>query len=504
MTIPEPIPAIGYIRVSMLMEEQISPEIQRHAIDDWARRRGRRIVSWIEDLDVSGRTFRRRIMDAIEAVEAGQAREIVVWKYSRFGRNRTGQAVNLGRINMVGGELQSATEEVDASTAVGKLTRGMLMELAAFESDRVGEQWAEAWANRIARGLPSHGKPQFGYVLRGRQPDPLQPGRTVRDPTDGEERYEINGVKASVLAEMYRRYTFAGHGFLTLVGWLNTLGIRDEPWEKNTVIRLLDSGFGAGLIRVHDPNCSCPRPGRCPNRTYVPGAQSAIITLEQWRAYLRCRAQRSAIPPRSLATVYPLSARIHCGHCKYPMVLTNVKGVRARRYRCSGYVRHQTCSARSVDRLRVEALVLRELGRWADDIDARPRIVEPPIKPRPDRKPLEQEVDRHNAALDRLTMQLAKGLVPEDTYTRTRDRLLEERQRTSDVLAKLAVPATMERHEYVPVIRSLIAEWDTLDSPGKQALLAEMLDVVEVYRTDRQCAWVIIRSAWGEEVRADL
>ena len=37
-------------------------------------------------------------MDVLGRVEAGEASEIAVWKYSRFGRNRLGVAVNLARL----------------------------------------------------------------------------------------------------------------------------------------------------------------------------------------------------------------------------------------------------------------------------------------------------------------------------------------------------------------------------------------------------------------------
>src|ERR1700678_4287215 len=89
------IPAIGYIRVSMMREEAISPETQQASIEDAAARRGYRIAGWVTDLDATGRNFQRRIMGAIERAEQGPARVILVWKYSRFGRNRTGVAVNL-------------------------------------------------------------------------------------------------------------------------------------------------------------------------------------------------------------------------------------------------------------------------------------------------------------------------------------------------------------------------------------------------------------------------
>lgn len=100
-------PWIGYIRVSTWKEEKISPELQKEAITQWARRTRRRIVAWIEDLDVSGRTFKRKIMQAIEHVEARRARGIAVWRYSRFGRDRVGNAINLARLEDIGGRLES-------------------------------------------------------------------------------------------------------------------------------------------------------------------------------------------------------------------------------------------------------------------------------------------------------------------------------------------------------------------------------------------------------------
>ncbi|MEU1724503.1 recombinase family protein [Nonomuraea sp. NPDC005692] len=76
----------------------------------------------MEDLDVSGRNFQRTIMAAISQAAKGAAKAILVCKYSRFGRNRMGNQLNLARLETAGGELVSATEEVDGKTAVGKFT----------------------------------------------------------------------------------------------------------------------------------------------------------------------------------------------------------------------------------------------------------------------------------------------------------------------------------------------------------------------------------------------
>lgn len=297
------IPAIGYIRVSMMLEEKISPDIQRAAIKELARRRGFAIVKWVEDLDVSGRTFQRKIMDAIGDVEAGKAKAILVWKYSRFGRNRTGNQLNLARLEKAGGQLVSATEEVDASTAVGKLTRGVLPELAAFESDRTGEQWAEAFQNRLARGLPPLGQEQFGYIRRGRTRHPLHHDRTLPAPEDGKERYEPDHASgtASLLAEAYHRW-IEERNFCKLADWLNDRGARTTTgakWRPGELARVMDRGFAAGLIAVHHSDCRCGKPRTCRNKEFHQGAHEPLISKEVWETYRRYRKITSAIPPRA-------------------------------------------------------------------------------------------------------------------------------------------------------------------------------------------------------------
>jgi site-specific DNA recombinase len=136
-------PWIGYIRISTWKEEKISPELQQAAIEAWALRNRRRIIEWVPDLDDTGRNFKRKIMRAISLVEQGAARGIAVWKYSRFGRSRDGISLNLKRLEDAGGQLASATEDVDARTATGRLQRGILFEFAVYESDVRGEGWRE-------------------------------------------------------------------------------------------------------------------------------------------------------------------------------------------------------------------------------------------------------------------------------------------------------------------------------------------------------------------------
>lgn len=495
------IPTIGYIRVSWLQEHQISPDIQRHAIDDWARRNGRTIVEWIEDLDVTGRDFRRKVMQAIQGIEAGRAQEIAVWKYSRFGRTDTGNAVNLGRIHLAGGELQSATEDVDASTAVGKLTRNMLMDLAVFESDRAGEQWKEAHANRRARGLPSNGRGRFGYILRGRVRDPFIKHRTVRAPEDGVERYEIDPRTGPILTELYRRYT-AGAGFRSLAGWLNNAGIygtRGIPWSDVSMMDVLDAGFGAGLLRVHDVNCGCHTSPTCRNMILVEGAHDPVISNDEWRAYRRRRERVARTAPRARVTVYPLTGLTRCGHCHSTMTIRSERGVPGRVYMCGGYLRKSMCAARSVRRGALEDAVLGALAQWADDLEKQNVPAEVPhVELQVDERAIQAEIDTADAALVRLTLQMAKGLIPEPAYVASRDELLADRASAKKRLEEAARPQPQRWTDYVPVIRTLVEEWPTLAAAARREMLADVVRVVRVFRDSRTSSRIEVESLWGD------
>ena len=98
------IPIIGYARVSTWREEMISVAIQISVVEEAAARKGRIVTEWIIDEDATGRNFKRKVMRAIEIVEDGERpeRELWSWKFSRFGRNRYGVAMNLARIEEAG------------------------------------------------------------------------------------------------------------------------------------------------------------------------------------------------------------------------------------------------------------------------------------------------------------------------------------------------------------------------------------------------------------------
>ncbi|MEU2739877.1 recombinase family protein [Streptomyces sp. NPDC007095] len=491
------IPVIGYVRVSTWREEKVSDQIQMDAIKEAAARRGRYVAKWITDLDATGRNFKRKIMQGITLVEADDnpLREIWVWKFSRFGRNRHGVAINLARIEQVGGELISATEDIDASTAVGEFTRDMLFAVAAFESNRAGEQWKETHELRRSMGLPATGRKRFGYRWHPRRLPDGEGGWKLQD-----EWYEVLGTPAEAVHDAYLTYTRGKTGFKRLAdfwnehGFVNTQG---EPWQDQSVRNYLDTGFCAGLLYTHKREVRCTAV-RCLTKDHWehrPAEHESILDGDEWDAYRDRRQVRKGTSRRSLNPVYPLSGLVRCGVCRANGreahgQIAGSHGVAGYAYRCGlacrGHVQHGTVW---VPRAEVEGEVQKWLYQVRDEIDAiaAGRVVIPQPKKSPTdetkRKRLTGEISKLSAALDRASLAHSLGDMPRDSYLRTRDTLqgrLADKQKQLDELPDPDAKAPQGPTQHREVVAGLIAEWDTISVDSKRVMLGSLIRRVEI------------------------
>jgi site-specific DNA recombinase len=484
------VPAIGYIRVSMMREEAISPETQRASIEAYAARNGRKIIDWVSDLDKTGRNFRRKITAAIARVKAGEADEIVVWKFSRFGRTRHGVAVNLAELEEAGGRLVSATEEVDADTATGRFTRGMLLEIAAFESDRAGESWAEAYSHRVRRGLPPLGRPRFGYRRLGRVPDEDDPHRT-RHVAGEEERYVPDPLAGPALRSMYLAYN-RGDGHAVIGHQLNADGWRTSygnPWRPQAVRDVMDSGFAAGFLWLHDPGCRCKNATRCGRRVYVKGAHEPVISGAEWEAYLERRARNFSLPLRERSPAYPVTGLVRCGHCRWAMIPSGYGQGGMTVFTCRRSREYGDCEGKPSLPVTVIIGAVREaLGAFAADLDGQARAAMARAGQRHSAQEAITRLEAHLAKSEKDLVKLARQRaadteLPDEVW---RQAAAEARAERDQIAAALAEARKRERHaaaELAPVVSGIVDSWDWLPAAALNGSLRELLRRVAVYRT---------------------
>lgn len=462
-TVPETAPrALGMIRVSKEREGMISPDVQRAAILDYCRQRGYVVTDWVEGLDESGSRAKSawwaRLDAAAAQVADGAVDVVVVWKFSRAARHRLRWAVAIDKVEAAGGRLESATEQVDASTSTGRFTRGMLAELSAFEADRIGEVWKEVHAKRLAEGYAPNGKPRFGY-----QWDPA------------EKIHKPDPETGPILAEAYERYV-AGDSVHALVRWLNGTGVTTTaggPWADRALRRVMDAGFAAGILTWRGEQ--------------HPGRHQPLIDDELWTAFKDARKARRTRPARVIASRYLLSGMVRCGRCQGPMVANNPgDGKRAPSYRCRNAKEFgpQVCAGGYVAMHLVEGQVTAWLQNLADDVDAARDRAREQLRRRVDAEAEQTRLVRRlstvDDALTRMTRQFAEGLVPESTYVTARDDYLEEKRALADRIEEFALAARSVVVDRQAAAADLLARWDVLPTAGRRELLGRLIERVEV------------------------
>jgi DNA invertase Pin-like site-specific DNA recombinase len=485
---------IGYWRVSFVAREEIiSPEIQQERGHAWAVQNGRRIARWVADPDMTGRNFKRRVMEAIAAVEAGEAAEIGVFRYNRWGRNALECLANVKRVEDAGGQVISWTEPVDVETAIGKFTRRMAFDLAELESDQIADGWRYAHASRVARGLPPDGTPRFGYVRLGRVRDDARRQAWRRDPDDpAGERYVPDPVTGPVLAALYERYA-GGEPVRSLARWLNEGGIHTGSggrWTRDSLRQVLGSGFGAGLLHVHDPACKRkPERGKpCGRRVYVPGAHEPVITPEMWQAYTDRAERRREEHPRLRDPVHPLSGLLYCGSTDHRLTVTKDAGGLA--YRCPRRAEARDCAGAFVRAALAEETVLAWLSQWAEGIEAAAALSATRTRAAARAQVRGDGLAKQEATLQRqlarlMTRWASDEQMEEAAYELARKPLLASLE---DVRARMAAATRAQNANtgaWQPVVVGLLAEWPTFSPARRREMLSHMVARVEVHRTGR-------------------
>lgn len=463
---------VAYIRVSRERDEMISPELQERAIRDYCDRMGYDLVLILTDLDLTGRFWKRRQVErAIAMIESGEADGLVVWKISRVARNRLDWNIALDRVESIGGRLESATEPIDATTSSGRFSRGVLAELAAFESERIGEGWHEAHAQRWRSGLPHSGRPRFGYTY------------------ERAAGYTIDPVTGPLVRGMYERY-LAGETPTAIARWLAPMNLGNMRTHRS-VQDFMDSGFAAGWISHHDPDCTLPHPRdrrtRCKNIVRSEAAHEPIITRETFDAYLTARAKRGEVPVRSRAPKHTASGIIICTACgwKYSHTLgrrsKDGRGSDSPAYRCN----RTDCPNRgNVAESRIDAAILAWLPRVADLVNtAAAQTKLGAATDAVEKARLERVAIDAAKALTQLTVDKARGLITDEaSFIAARDMLTREHQE-ADAAAKRIETAVDDARERGRVAADLLAAWPDMLPLERNRVLRELC-VIHATRRD--------------------
>lgn len=242
-----PLRALGYIRVST--KEQAanghSVDQQGDRIRAWCVARGLELVALVDDAGVSGgKPLDRRPGGAelLARMAAGEADVVVVVAIDRLFRDaQDGLNTMLGQGRIAGMPVQSVSEPIDTTSAMGRFILTVWLARAQLEREQTCER-----NTAIARGLRAAGKPNgttpYGCVTAGGQ---LVDGRRVgqrlyRDPATWPARERIVQLRAEGLSFAAIRAELAR---------LRVPSPTGEPaWGKSSIKLVCDTHLGLNHI----------------------------------------------------------------------------------------------------------------------------------------------------------------------------------------------------------------------------------------------------------------
>ena len=313
--------AAAYIRVSTDDQIEYSPDSQLRAIQNYAEKNGYYLPEQYIFMDegISGRTVGKREgfkhMIALAKSKPTPFETILVWKYSRFARNREDSVVYKSMLRKQCGIDVVSISESTGDDKMSILFEAMIEAMDEYYSINLSEEVKRGMTEKAKRGGVLGGAP-FGYKVENGQ-------------------YVIVESEATVIKEAFRDY-LAGSGFLTIAKKFNAIGVkthRGSAIENRTIEYWLNNPTYIGKTRWN-PTGKTSRDYTNKNVIISDGTHEPIIDDELWNAVQQKLREDKARykshmrkPQKGMS--YWLNGVLRCGKCG--ATLSNCSGF----YLCS-------------------------------------------------------------------------------------------------------------------------------------------------------------------------
>jgi len=168
--------AIGYVRVST--DEQarngVSLDAQAASIQEWAEKAHIRLIRLFEDAGISGTGIRQRpaLQEALR-LSCEQKAVLVVYSLSRLSRSTKDTLQIAEKLDKAGADLVSLSEQIDTTSASGKMIFRLMAVLTEFERDQISERTSAALQHKKAKGLVYSPVP-YGFRREGDRLFPVE------------------------------------------------------------------------------------------------------------------------------------------------------------------------------------------------------------------------------------------------------------------------------------------------------------------------------------------
>lgn len=445
--------AAAYIRVSTDGQLEYSPDSQLKVIRDFAQRNGFSLPEqyiFREEEGISGKKAEKRPafmhMIGIAKQKPKPFDCIILWKFSRFARNRRDSIVYKSMLRkQLGIDVVSVTEQL-GDDKLSMLMEAIIEAMDEYYSINLAEEVKRGMQEKVSRGEPVT-PPAFGYIIR-------------------EKAYLPDPETAPIVRSIFHRFN-GGSSFREIAQYLNALGIRTAKgnlWESRAIHYILHNPVYAGKIQWHLDGTAGRRSDMAPLLT--DGRHEALISPEIW-AQVQNRLNLSLTKQnKRIKTTQPsiISGLVRCSNCGAYLVKSSRSS-----FQCQAYA-HGICNVSHC--ISIQKLENMVLAVCYADLHTCSITLKPSDCPK-DQKYLQIQLEREQQSLDRLRCAYESGVETLEEYQEEKEKL---KSQIALLQEQYSLPLSLHNEETY-TLPTLLLNPDVLPL-GKNRLLAAFIKYI--------------------------
>jgi site-specific DNA recombinase len=231
-----------YARVSSDRQDvDLSISAQLKALRENASRNGYNVLKEFVDEAESGRSTARpafREMISMARMKHPPFQLILVWKLSRFARNREDSIIYKSLLRKQGIQVVSINEPIE-DTPTGRLMEGIIEVIDEFYSSNLAQDVVRGMRENASRGFFNGSRPTFGYLRK-----------KVKDGDKLRNTLEIDPNHEPIVKRIFKE-AFEGKGLKEIAKGLNSDGIAAPgggKWGKQRIHKILINEAYTGCL----------------------------------------------------------------------------------------------------------------------------------------------------------------------------------------------------------------------------------------------------------------
>lgn len=417
--------AAAYIRVSTEDQVEFSPDSQLKAIRKYAKEHDLILPEEFvfADEGISGRKTDKRVqfqrMIGTAKLKPKPFDVILLWKFSRFARNREDSIVYKSMLRkQCGIEVVSISEQLsEDKTSI--LIEALIEAMDEYYSLNLAEEVKRGMSEKFSRGGVVS-QPPFGYRM--------QDGIFFPDET------------AAPIVQMIFEDYLSGAPVRQIARKLNEMGIRSRKgnaFENRTVEYILTNPVYIGKLRrslTGDRSDRFHEQDQC-----VDGQHQPIITQEIFDAAQAKRADTKKMYKKYARHDQPvqfmLKGMVRCDHCGGTLIMSST----GKYLQCHNYGRGKCKISHAISIAKINAAVLDKIREDLEDPDFESRVIKQNV-PKSAESPIPALIEKEERKLERVREAFEAGIDTLDEYRQNKQRITE---RLSALRAELieVVPA---------------------------------------------------------------